>query len=202
MNPAEAVIAAYDNGLTVFGENKVQELCEKKQAVEEVIGRDRIEWHLIGHLQTNKVKYVVGNVCLIHSVDSVKLAEAIDRESAKKNVITDILLEVNVAEEESKFGFTPDQAVEAAAEIGTLKNVRLKGLMTVAPFTDDPENNRVYFKKLKDLSVDIKLKNIDNVSMDVLSMGMTGDFETAIEEGASFIRVGTGLFGARDYSKQ
>lgn len=200
MNPAEAVIMASECGQLIFGENKVQELCGKQPEVAEATGKE-IEWHLIGHLQTNKVKDVVGKVRLIHSVDSVHLAEAIDKESAKKAVISDILLEVNIAGEESKYGLKPDEVLAAVTEIAKLKNVRIKGLMTVAPISDNPVSNRIYFKNLKNLSVDIGSKNIDNISMDVLSMGMTQDFETAIEEGATYVRVGTGIFGARDYSK-
>ena len=201
MNPAEAVIAAADAGQYVFGENKVQELRSKQDEIGSYSkdGRE-LEWHLIGHLQTNKVKDTVGNVVLIHSVDSLKLAEAISKESIKKGITSDILLEVNISDEESKFGLSPDQAGIVAAEISKLPNVKIRGLMTVAPYTENPETNRIYFKKLKDLSVDISSKNIDNISMDVLSMGMTGDFEVAIEEGATHVRVGTGIFGARDYS--
>ena len=201
MNPAEAVINAYGCGQKIFGENKVQELCKKQDEVSKAINCEDMEWHLIGHLQTNKVKYVVGRVKLIHSVDSFKLAETIDKESARKGLITDILLEVNIADEESKFGLKPEEVEELVRKIAVLKNVRIRGLMTVAPYTEDAGTNREFFRKLKDLSVDIGRKNIDNVNMNVLSMGMTGDFEVAIEEGASYIRVGTGIFGARDYSK-
>ena len=198
MNPAEAVAAASECGQYVFGENRVQELRAKQ---EEVAGLcpDKLEWHLIGHLQTNKVKDVVGKVRLIHSVDSIKLAEAIDRESAKQGIISDILLEMNVSGEESKFGITEEDIFKIIDQATVLEHVKIQGLMTVAPFTEDPETNRIYFKKMKDLSVDISSKNIDNISMNVLSMGMTGDFEVAIEEGATHIRVGTGIFGARDY---
>ena len=201
MNPAEAVIAAADAGQYVFGENRVQELRSKQDEIGSYSkdGRE-LEWHLIGHLQTNKVKDTVGNVVLIHSVDSLKLAEAISKESIKKGITSDILLEVNISDEESKFGLSPDQAGIVAAEISKLPNAKIRGLMTVAPYTENPETNRIYFKKLKDLSVDISSKNIDNISMDVLSMGMTGDFEVAIEEGATHVRVGTGIFGARDYT--
>ncbi len=194
MNPAEAVIAANDYGLNVFGENKVQELCDKIDAVDR-----KLHWHLIGHLQTNKVKYVIGKVDMIQSVDSLHLAEAIDKESAKAGVITPILLEINIADEGSKFGIKPDEAESFAREISEFKNVKICGLMTVAPYTLNPESNRLYFRRMKELSVDITSKNIDNISMNVLSMGMTGDFEVAIEEGATHIRVGTGLFGARNY---
>ena len=199
MNPAETVTAAIKAGQNIFGENKVQELCAKQEELKKSCPVTP-EWHLIGHLQTNKVKDVVGRVAMIHSVDSVKLAETIDRESAKKGIVTDILLEVNVSGEDSKFGLKTEDVPDVVDRISKLPNIKLKGLMTVPPYTSDPGSNRIYFKKLKDLSVDISSKNIDNISMDVLSMGMTGDFEVAIEEGATHVRVGTGIFGARDYT--
>ncbi|MCR5324767.1 MAG: YggS family pyridoxal phosphate-dependent enzyme [Lachnospiraceae bacterium] len=203
MNPAEVVLAAAECGQTVFGENKVQELKSKQEEISSLYKQAAkdLEWHLIGHLQTNKVKDVVGRVKMIHSVDSLKLAEVIDRESAKKGMISDILLEMNVSGEESKFGLSPEGLFAIIDEISGFHAIKVRGLMTVAPYTSDPETNRIYFRKMKDLSVDISSKNIDNISMDVLSMGMTGDFEVAIEEGATHIRVGTGIFGARDYSK-
>ncbi len=196
LNPPEAVDEAFSCGQTVFGENRVQELCGKMEAVSH-----DVKWHLIGHLQSNKVKYIIGRVEMIHSVDSVKLAEVIDTESAKRDVITDILLEVNVAEEESKFGIRPEELESVVRDISHLANVRVRGLMTVAPYTEDPESNRPYFRQMREFSVDIASKNIDNITMNVLSMGMTGDFEVAIEEGATHVRVGTGIFGARDYSR-
>lgn len=197
MNPAEAVIAALDCGINIFGENKVQELCEKYEQIDKCA-----EWHLIGHLQRNKVKYIIGKTKLIHSVDSLRLAEEIDKESKKKNVVTDILIEVNAASEESKFGVPVCEAEELIREISLLSNVRICGLMTVAPYTENAEDNRIYFKEMKELSVDINSKNIDNVHMNVLSMGMTGDFETAIEEGATHVRIGTGIFGERTYGSK
>ena len=199
MNPAEAVAAAAECGQYIFGENRVQELRSKQEEAAGICTED-LEWHLIGHLQTNKVKDVVGKVRLIHSVDSVKLAEAIDKESAKQGIISDILLEMNVSGEESKFGITEEEIFNIIDRIVVLKHIKINGLMTVAPYTEEPETNRIYFKKMKDFSVDISSKNIDNISMNILSMGMTGDFEIAIEEGATHIRVGTGIFGARDYT--
>ncbi len=196
MNPVEAVVAAHECGIDTFGENKVQELCGKIEAI-----GVPLRWHLIGHLQTNKVKYIAGKVVMIHSVDSLKLAEVIDKESEKAGVVTDILLEINIAGEESKYGIEPSETEALARSISPLKHVRICGLMTVAPETDEPENNRPYFRQMRELSVDIASKNIDNISMNVLSMGMTGDFEIAVEEGATHVRVGTGIFGARDYSK-
>ena len=159
-----------------------------------------IRWHMIGHLQRNKVKYIVGKVYMIHSVDSLKLAEEISKEAVKKQVMVKILIEVNVAEEESKFGVKVSDTAVLAEEIAKLPGISVEGLMTIAPFVDNPEKNRLYCQKLKQLSVDIKEKNIDNVNMNVLAMGMTNDYEVAIEEGATIVRVGTGIFGARNYN--
>lgn len=193
--PVSMLQEAYDCGCRDFGENKVQELVEKY----EQMPKD-IRWHMIGHLQRNKVKYIVDKVYMIHSVDSVRLAEEISREAVKKNVTVSVLAEVNVAGEESKFGTSPDEAVSLVEEIAKLPNIVVKGLMTIAPYVDDPEENRLYFAKLKQIYVDIIHKNIDNVCMEELSMGMTGDYQTAIEEGATYIRVGTGIFGERQYT--
>ena len=192
--PAERVKEAYECGCRSFGENYVQELIQKYDE----LPKD-IEWHMIGHLQRNKVKYVIGKVSLIHSVDSLRLAQEINDRSAKTGIVTDILAEVNVSEEENKYGFAPDEVSEFAFQMPDLKNIRLKGLMTSAPFVTDPEENRRFFKILRELSVDIDKKNIDNVMMKELSMGMTGDYKVAVEEGATMVRVGTAIFGARDY---
>lgn len=192
--PIEQLTEVYAEGVRQFGENKVQELTEKY----EHMPKD-INWHMIGHLQRNKVKYIVDKVALIHSVDSIRLAKAIEDEAAKKNVIVDVLLEVNVAEETSKFGFKCEEIFEALETISTLSHIRVQGLMTIAPFVENAEENRPIFAKLKKLSVDIKAKNIDNINVDILSMGMTGDFEVAIEEGATMVRVGTAIFGEREY---
>ena len=194
--PIEMLKEAYDLGVRVFGENKVQELETKIPAFDH-----DVHWHMIGHLQRNKVKYIVGKVDLIHSVDSLRLAEEIQKESEKKGVTTDILIEVNVAEEESKFGVRVEDTLELVSEVAKLPNVRIRGLMTIAPYVVDSEENRWIFRKIKDLSVDIAAKNIDNVCMDILSMGMTGDYTVAIEEGATLVRVGTGIFGERNYMK-
>lgn len=193
--PVSMIEELLPGGTRDFGENKVQELCDKY----EVLPKD-IHWHLIGHLQRNKVKYVVDKACLIHSVDSLRLAETINEEGKKKGVTVPVLIEVNVAGEESKFGVTPEETENLVRTIALLPAVRVKGLMTIAPYVENPEDNRVHFSKLKQLSVDIRNKNIDNVSMDVLSMGMTGDYQVAIEEGATMVRVGTGIFGERNYS--
>ncbi len=191
--PVSMIRNAMACGQTVFGENRVQELCGKMEELRD----EEISWHMIGHLQQNKVKYIVGKVDLIHSVDSIDLAAQIAKEAQKKGVIADILLEVNVAGEESKFGFSVDEVMNAVEKIAAMKGIHICGLMTIAPFVEDPEDNRKYFKKLYQLSVDIGVKNIDNVNMSELSMGMTGDYEVAVEEGATMVRVGTGLFGSR-----
>ena len=166
----------------------------------EVLPSD-IRWHMIGHLQRNKVKYIVGQVALIHSVDSYRLAEEINIQAKKKNVIVPILVEVNIAHEESKFGISEADAIQLVEEIAELDNIRIMGLMTIAPYVENPEDNRMYFRKIKELSVDIRNKKIDNVSMGILSMGMTGDYQVAIEEGATMVRVGTGIFGEKNYNK-
>lgn len=184
----------YNAGVRDFGENKVQEMCDKM----EKMPKD-INWHMIGHLQRNKVKYIVGNVALIHSVDSYRLAEEINIQAKKKGIVVPILVEVNIADETTKFGVSKEDAMELVRQIASLDALSIKGLMTIAPYVVDPEENRAYFRKIKELSVDIAKQNIDNVSMDILSMGMTGDFEVAIEEGATMVRVGTGIFGKRDY---
>ena len=192
--PVPMLQEIYDLGVRDFGENKVQELTDK----EPQLPAD-LRWHMIGHLQRNKVKQVIDKAALIHSVDSVRLAKAIEAEAAKKDIVVQILLEVNVAEEDSKFGLKVDEVLPATEEIATMPHVRIKGLMTIAPFVENPEENRTVFAQLQKLSVDIAEKNIDNVSVDILSMGMTNDYQVAIEEGATMIRVGTGIFGEREY---
>lgn len=193
--PVEMLQEAYDYGCRDFGENKVQELVDKY----EKMPKD-IRWHMIGHLQRNKVKYIVDKVYLIHSVDSLRLAEEISKEAVKKDVTVSVLIEVNVAEEASKFGTTSEDAIALVEQIAKLPNIAIKGLMTIAPYVENAEENRVYFRKLKQIYVDIIHKNIDNVFMEELSMGMTGDYKVAITEGATYIRVGTGIFGERQYN--
>ena len=188
--PVEMIQEAYEYGKREFGENKAQELKEKY----EVLPKD-IKWHL----QTNKIKYIIGRTCLIHSVDSLHLAEAIEKECVKRNTHVDILVEVNVAQEASKFGLKLEDTLELVRQISKLEHLHIRGLMTIAPFVEDPEENRSIFRQLKQLSVDIGAKNIDNVDMSVLSMGMTGDYQVAVEEGATHVRVGTGIFGERNY---
>ncbi len=192
--PVSVLKEAYDLGVRVFGENKVQELADKY----EELPKD-IRWHMIGHLQRNKVKYIIDKVELIHSVDSLRLAETIEKEAAKHNITANILIEVNVAKEESKFGLMPEELDEFVSEVAKFPHIQVQGLMTIAPFVDDPEENRGIFQRLRKLSVDIAEKNVDNITMCILSMGMTNDYTVAVEEGAAMVRVGTGIFGARDY---
>ena len=194
--PVETLQEAYDLGVRVFGENKVQEMADKY----EVLPKD-IRWHLIGHLQRNKVKYIIDKAVLIHSVDSLRLAQTIEKEAKKHNLTAHILIEVNVAREESKFGIFPEDLEALVDEIAKLPHIQVDGLMTIAPFVADPEENRPVFRELRKLSVDITKKKVDNVTMSVLSMGMTNDYQVAIEEGATMVRVGTGIFGARNYAQ-
>ena len=151
-------------------------------------------------MKQNKVKYIVDKACLIHSVDSVHLAKEIEKEAAKKGVIAKILIQVNIAKEDTKFGISEEDIYDLIDEIKNFEHIQIEGLMTIAPFVENPEKNRVHFRNLHQLSLDIKSKNIDNVNMNVLSMGMTNDYEVAIEEGATIVRVGTGIFGARNYN--
>lgn len=192
--PVEMLEKIYDCGQRDFGENKVQEMVDKY----EVLPSD-IRWHLIGHLQRNKVKYVVDKACLIHSVDSMRLAKAISDEAVKKQCQVSVLIEVNVAAEESKFGVSPEEVIPFIEAIADYPNLRIEGLMTIAPYVECPEDNRAVFRGLRQLGVDINEKNINNVNVHILSMGMTNDYEIAIEEGATMVRVGTGIFGVRNY---
>jgi len=194
--PVSMIREAYDLGVRDFGENKAQELRDKY----EELPKD-IRWHMIGHLQRNKVKYVVGRACLIHSVDSYELAEEISKVAVKKGVECDILIEVNAAGEESKFGVSPSECADLVKKIALLPAVHIKGLMTVAPYVAVSEENFEVFTQIMQLGVDITDKNIDNVNMNVFSMGMSGDYETAIKCGATYVRVGTGIFGERNYNK-
>ena len=193
--PVSMLQEAYDAGARVFGENKVQEIMDKYDQLP-----SDIQWHMIGHLQRNKVKYIIDKVAMIHSVDSLRLAQTIEQEAAKKELVMPILLEVNVAEEDTKFGLKVEEVLPLVEEISKFPHVHIRGLMTSAPFVANPEENRCYFKKLHKLFVDIREKNIDNVCMDVLSMGMTGDYQVAVQEGSTMVRVGTGIFGERNYA--
>ena len=186
----EQIKEAISAGVKIIGENKVQEAKEKYQ----ILSAD-IEWHLVGHLQTNKVKYAIEIFDLIHSVDSIKLAEEIDRRSQQFGMITNVLVEVNVSGEETKYGIKPEEVEYFLKEISEFSRIKVRGLMTIAPITEDKEEVRPYFRKLRELSKEIKRKNIKNVKMDYLSMGMTEDFEVAIEEGANMVRIGRGIFG-------
>lgn len=190
--PVSMLMEAYEEGCRDFGENKVQEILEKYDSMP-----SDTRFHMIGHLQRNKVKYIVDKVVMIHSVDSLRLAEEISKEAVKKQVEMDILIEVNIAEEDTKFGIHGEEAIALIKEIASLPAIHIKGLMTIAPYVENPEENRIHFAKLRQLAVDIMHENIDNVKVEVLSMGMTGDYQVAIEEGATHVRVGTGIFGGR-----
>ena len=193
--PVEMLQEIYDAGCRDFGENKVQEIMDKYDKLP-----SDIRWHMIGHLQTNKVKYIVDKVYMIHSVDSMKLAKEISKEALKKNVTVKILLEVNVAKEESKFGMMSEEVKNFYKEVIDLPGLEVCGLMTIAPYVENAEENRQYFVNLKQLVVDIADEKTDNKSIGELSMGMTGDYEVAVEEGATYVRVGTGIFGERNYA--
>lgn len=193
--PVSDLMEAYDAGIRVFGENKVQELVDKIEKMP-----DDVHWHMIGHLQRNKVKYIVGKVDLIHSVDNEELAQEINKRAEKAGIVQDILIEVNIADEDSKFGITSDKVEELYVNISKLPYVNIRGLMCIAPNVDNPELNRQYFVKLHKIFVDIMNHMVHNSRVDVMSMGMTGDYQVAIEEGATMVRVGTGIFGARDYN--
>lgn len=190
----QRIIRAIDEGITELGENRVQELTEKY----DIINRE-CNWHLIGHLQTNKVKYIIDKVKLIHSVDRYSLALEIDNRAKKIGKKVDILVQVNISGEESKFGVGESESFELIRKISTLENIRVKGLMTIAPYASNPETVRYVFTGLRKLSIDIEKENINNINMEYLSMGMSNDFEVAIEEGANIVRIGTALFGERQY---
>ena len=193
--PLEDIEELMTYGVQEYGENKVQELVDKYERIS-----SPVNWHLIGHLQTNKVKYIVDKVKLIHSVDSLHLSKEINKEAAKKNVIVNILIQVNIANEDTKFGIACEEVYDFIENIKEMEHICVKGLMTIAPFVEEAEENRCHFKKLYQLSLDIKSKNYDNIDMSVLSMGMTNDYKVAIEEGATMVRVGTGIFGERNYN--
>ena len=193
IKPAEMVKEAIEAGQRIFGENYIQEAVAK---VEE-IGNEGIEWHFIGHLQSKKAKYAAGVFTLIHSVDSLKLAKEIDKHAAKKGTVQEILIQVNTSGEESKSGATDASVIELVREVATLEHVAVKGLMTMPAFFDDPEGARPYFRQLRLIKERIDSLAIPGVEMKELSMGMSGDFEVAIEEGATLVRVGTAIFGAR-----
>ena len=190
----ERIRVALEEGFVDLGENKVQELMEKYDALGE-----NCQWHLIGHLQTNKVKYIIDKVRMIHSVDSIELAEEIQKRALKVNRTIDILIQVNVSGEESKFGISPGEVEAFIRKLSTFDHIKVKGLMTIAPYAENQEDIRGVFKQLKKIFIDINAENIDNINMEFLSMGMSNDFEVAIEEGANIVRIGTLIFGKRYY---
>ncbi len=191
----DAVLEAIDNGVTDVGENKPQELARKY----EVIG-NKVKWHLIGSLQTNKVKYIIDKVHMIHSLDRQALCEEIQKHAEKINKNINCLIQVNISKEESKHGIYESDVVDFINHVSAnYKNIKIKGLMTMAPFSEDKEEVREVFKGLKQLSIEIDKMNIANVSMEYLSMGMSNDYEIAIEEGSNIVRIGTSIFGKREY---
>ncbi len=190
--PCSAIEEAYSYGMRDFGENKVQELMEKMEKIDLPIN-----WHLIGHLQTNKVKYIIDKVALIHSIDSIKLLNEVEAQAKKRGIVANVLLQINVAKDENKFGFYEEEIAQVLAHITTLTNVRVKGLMTIVPYVENPQDNAKYFGKLYEIYVDIQKQTLDNISMEILSAGMSNDFKVAIEEGSNCVRIGTAIFGAR-----
>jgi len=194
--PAEAINAAFKSGITLFGENRVQELLEKLPQLD-MTGRSA---HLIGHLQTNKVKYIIDKVDMIESLDSLRLAKEIDKQAAKVGKVMDVLVEINIGMEASKSGIPAQQLPEFLDALKEFKNIRVKGLMAIPPFFENKENTRPYFAEMRKLFVDNMAKKSDNIDMTILSMGMSSDFDVAIEEGATLVRVGTKIFGKRNYT--
>lgn len=193
---ADTINYAIEKGITHIGENRVQELISKHGLLRPAHS------HFIGHLQTNKVKDIIDKVEMIESVDSIRLANEISKQAQKRGIVMDVLLEINIGGEESKSGFAPEDAEKAVGEVAKLDGIRVKGLMTIPPATDLPEESRKYFREMYKLFIDIRGKNIDNSSMSVLSMGMSNDFDIAVEEGANLVRVGTSLFGRRIYNNK
>jgi len=191
----EQIEEAAASGINEIGENKVQEALLKYKKFADISGAWRIKWHMVGHLQTNKAREAVEVFTLIHSVDSLHLALAIDKEAARIKKVQDILVEVNTSGEAAKFGIKPDEAVEVVKEIAKLKNIRIEGLMTIAPVVNNPEEARPYFRRLKDLRDKINQSGVAGYELRVLSMGMTDDFEAAIEEGSNMVRIGRAIFG-------
>lgn len=192
----ERINVALKTGIKNIGENKVQEIMDKYDKIE-----CDSSWHLIGHLQTNKVKYIIDKVDMIHSVDSVKLAKEIDKRAKKINRVMDILIQINIADEDTKFGLAEDELYSFIEKISLLENVRVEGLMAIVPYVVDPEEVRIYFRKMKEVFDSLKKSSFNNINMNYLSMGMTNDYMVAVEEGSNMVRVGTGIFGERDYNK-
>lgn len=191
----EKILRIIDEGILDLGENRVQELTKKYDIIDR-----KCNWHLIGHLQTNKVKYIIDKVKLIHSVDRLELAQEINKRAQSHGITVDVLVQVNVSGEESKFGVALEEAREMVEKMSAFSNIRIRGFMTMAPFAENPESIRYVFSKLRDFSIDIRKENLDNNNMDILSMGMSNDFEVAIEEGSNMVRIGTALFGKRIYT--
>jgi len=189
----EVINEAIKEGIQDLGENRVQELLEKYDNID-----NRCRWHLIGHLQTNKVKYIIDKVSLIHSLDRLELAKEIQKRAERADRVMDVLVQVNVAGEESKFGISPSEVREFLLKVREYKNLKVRGLMTIAPFAENPEDIRWVFRDLNKIFIDIKHENIDNICMDYLSMGMSNDYEIAVEEGSNMVRIGTSIFGKRD----
>jgi pyridoxal phosphate enzyme (YggS family) len=191
----DKIIEAIDAGIVDLGENRVQELQDKINTINAL--KKNANWHMIGHLQRNKVKYLIDSVDMIHSLDSIELATETDKRAQKANRIIDVLVQVNIAGEKSKFGIYEDRVMDFVKKVSKCKNIKVKGLMTIAPLVQDPEDARFVFKQLRKIFIDISRENIDNIDMDYLSMGMSNDFEVAIEEGANIVRIGTAIFGKR-----
>jgi pyridoxal phosphate enzyme (YggS family) len=191
----DKIIEAIDAGIVDLGENRVQELQDKINTINAL--KKNANWHMIGHLQRNKVKYLIDSVDMIHSLDSIELATETDKRAQKANRIIDVLVQVNIAGEKSKFGIYEDRVMDFVKKASKCKNIKVKGLMTIAPLVQDPEDARFVFKQLRKIFIDISRENIDNIDMDYLSMGMSNDFEVAIEEGANIVRIGTAIFGKR-----
>lgn len=189
-------LRAFEAGLKDLGENRVQEFISKNEDLKNY----DINWHIIGHLQTNKVKYIIGKVKLIHSLESLSLAEEIDKRSKQHGLVTDVLVEINIAEEESKFGIKKENLIDFLKSIEKYDNIRIVGLMTVAPFVEDKEEVRWVFKEMKHLFDEVSNMSFKNVDMKYLSMGMTNDYDVAIEEGSNIVRIGTAIFGSRNYN--
>ncbi|WP_352419986.1 YggS family pyridoxal phosphate-dependent enzyme [Proteiniborus sp.] len=190
----EKINKAIELGITNIGENKVQEIQSKYEQI-----NNKVKWHMIGHLQSNKVKYIIDKVEMIHSLDRMSLAEEIQKRAEEFNVYVNSLVQVNIAEEDSKFGLRKEEVIPFIESISNFNRIRIKGLMTIAPYAEDPEEVRYVFKDLRELFEEIKELNLDNIDMKYLSMGMTNDYEVALEEGANIIRIGTGIFGKRIY---
>lgn len=191
--PSEVLISAYNSGIKIFGENKVQELVEKYSAFQDV------SWHLIGHLQKNKVKYIIDKVNLIHSLDNIELAEEIDKRAKKIGKVVNVLIQINIGKEETKSGIYEEDLEEFIDKITKYDGIKVLGIMAIPPASKNPEDSREYFKRMKGIFENLKDKKYDNFDIKYLSMGMTNDFEVAIEEGANIVRVGTGIFGERNY---